>query len=231
MAKNLTDLTARTSTADTDLMHINSGGTDYKETKADFLKDVPQTITFGTSTTLFSQIDAITTYKKYFGTIASYGHQSETGVPINASFYVEAYAYGATTAFCIITVIGASGRSFWAAKGSGTWGNWQEVPTRSEMDTALSYVKRIGYIDANSSFTMTIASNSRIAIYCIGFSANSSNEFLVLSNSSGSVNCYPVGSSSALSTSTTTNSLTITSTVGSGVYVSAVVFAGSVSTS
>lgn len=39
MAKNLTQLTARTATADSDLIHVNSGGTDYKETKIDFLKN------------------------------------------------------------------------------------------------------------------------------------------------------------------------------------------------
>ena len=43
--KNLTDLTARTATADSDLIHVNSGGTDYKETKANFLSDIKSSIT------------------------------------------------------------------------------------------------------------------------------------------------------------------------------------------
>lgn len=43
--QNLTDLTARTTTADTDLIHVNSGGTDYKETKANFLSDIKTTLT------------------------------------------------------------------------------------------------------------------------------------------------------------------------------------------
>lgn len=42
--KNLTDLTARTATADSDLIHVNSGGTDYKETKANFLSNITSSI-------------------------------------------------------------------------------------------------------------------------------------------------------------------------------------------
>ena len=42
--KNLTDLTARTATADSDLLHVNSGGTDYKETKANFLSNITSSI-------------------------------------------------------------------------------------------------------------------------------------------------------------------------------------------
>ena len=40
MAKSLTDLTARTATANSDLIHVNSGGTDYKETKENFLNEL-----------------------------------------------------------------------------------------------------------------------------------------------------------------------------------------------
>lgn len=43
--QSLVDLTERTATADTDLIHVNSGGTDYKETKANFLSDVNSSIT------------------------------------------------------------------------------------------------------------------------------------------------------------------------------------------
>lgn len=231
MAKNLTELAERTATANTDLMHINSGGTDYKEQKINFLQG-ELWHDFATDSTLISQVDALANAKTYFGRIAANGHQTETALPVNAHCYVKAAKY--TSSYCVVeiwSINNPQGQHWITGKNNGTWSDWQHVPARSEMDTALSYVNRIGYIDANSSLTMTIASSSRIAIYCIGFSTNSSNEFLVLSNSSGTVNCYPVGSSSALSTSTTTNSLTITNTAGSGVYVSAVVFAGSVSTS
>lgn len=42
---SLPNLTERTATANTDLIHVNSGGTDYKETKANFLSDVNSSIT------------------------------------------------------------------------------------------------------------------------------------------------------------------------------------------
>lgn len=42
--QSLVDLTERTATADTDLIHVNSGGTDYKETKGNFLSDVNSSI-------------------------------------------------------------------------------------------------------------------------------------------------------------------------------------------
>lgn len=42
---SLPNLTERTATANTDLIHVNSGGTDYKETKANFLNDVNSSIT------------------------------------------------------------------------------------------------------------------------------------------------------------------------------------------
>lgn len=42
---SLPNLTERTATANTDLIHVNSGGTDYKETKGNFLSDVNSSIT------------------------------------------------------------------------------------------------------------------------------------------------------------------------------------------
>ena len=42
---SLPNLTERTTTANSDLIHVNSGGTDYKETKANFLSDVNSSIT------------------------------------------------------------------------------------------------------------------------------------------------------------------------------------------
>lgn len=41
---SLPNLTERTATANTDLIHVNSGGTDYKETKGNFLSDVNSSI-------------------------------------------------------------------------------------------------------------------------------------------------------------------------------------------
>lgn len=42
---SLPNLTERTATANSDLIHVNSGGTDYKETKGNFLSDVNSAIT------------------------------------------------------------------------------------------------------------------------------------------------------------------------------------------
>lgn len=41
---SLPNLTERTATANSDLIHVNSGGTDYKETKGNFLSDVNSSI-------------------------------------------------------------------------------------------------------------------------------------------------------------------------------------------
>lgn len=41
---SLPNLTERTATANSDLIHVNSGGTDYKETKGNFLSDINSSI-------------------------------------------------------------------------------------------------------------------------------------------------------------------------------------------
>lgn len=56
--KSLTDLTARTATADTDLIHVNSGGTDYKETKANFLSNITSDISSINSSLTKSSVTA-----------------------------------------------------------------------------------------------------------------------------------------------------------------------------
>ena len=139
MAKNLTDLTARTATADTDLMHINSGGTDYKETKADFTKNLSKYVNFATDSDITSQIDALGS-GVYSGVISSSGHQSETGVPQNAPFYVEAVV-GSTGAHAIINLSTASTtvRRWYKEKVNGTWfTNWKELPTQGDFNYAFS---------------------------------------------------------------------------------------------
>ena len=56
---SLPSLTERTATANSDLIHVNSGGTDYKETKANFLSDVNSSIyALNNSLTPSSTIDA-----------------------------------------------------------------------------------------------------------------------------------------------------------------------------
>lgn len=130
--KSLTDLTARTATADSDLLHINSGGTDYKETKQNFLQGAIHT-TFGISSTLTSQIDALPV-GTYVGTISSNGHQTETGVPKNSSFYVNCYKYSASSVICYITSFTGISELYFKKCYGGTWdSDWTLVPTRNEI--------------------------------------------------------------------------------------------------
>lgn len=131
--KSLTDLTARTATADTDLIHVNSGGTDYKETKANFLKG-DFLHSFNNTSTLTSQVDALST-GTYFGGISGYGKQTETGLPLNANCYVKAQKYTSST-YSVIEIwsINNAQEQHWIIfKNNGTWGSWEHVPARSEI--------------------------------------------------------------------------------------------------
>lgn len=134
MAKNLTELTARTATADTDLMHINSGGTDYKETKANFLKGDFWHV-FANDTPLITQVDNLPV-GTWFGYILSSGHQTETGVPYNASFVVKAAKY--SSSYAVVTIEGLSASpnntSYIIGKGSNGWGSWaKSTPTKTDI--------------------------------------------------------------------------------------------------
>lgn len=154
MGLNILDLAPKTESSNGDLLHINTGNTDYKQLKSDFLYDVPQRTTFNTISTLFSQIDALPkTGKKYYGIISSYGHQQETGVPINANFYVDIYINNSNSANVRITVVGTSGRSFYANKNSGTWGDWVEEPSRDEMNLFNGHIK-FGSFTNTSAFSI-----------------------------------------------------------------------------
>ena len=132
MAKNLTELTERTATDNADLLHINSNGTDYKETKQNFLIDLPRRFYPNTSSDLRAQIkakvDEIGTTVSLYGIIGSYNHQTETGTPTNNNFYFEALSSGTASVKLVITIIGLSGRKWESYYASGAWGEWQEVP-------------------------------------------------------------------------------------------------------
>ena len=165
--QSLTDLTARTSTADSDLIHVNASGTDYKQTKQNFISDLAQEVTFTTSSTLTSQVNTIVSNKGagyYFGKIASYGSQSATGVPENDNYYVEVVAWDSNNAK--LTVASTSvDKVFDLWKGGGTWGStWQTRPRRTEIDSLNSSL-------AKSSVTATphasITAN-RLSAYRVG---------------------------------------------------------------
>lgn len=84
--KSLTDLTARTATADSDLIHVNSGGTDYKETKANFLSNITSSISSINS----SLSNLFTTEKKASGTshTISANSNGRIDIPVSKSGYI-----------------------------------------------------------------------------------------------------------------------------------------------
>ena len=148
--KSLTDLTALTTTADSDLIHVNSGGTDYKEQKIDFMQGALYH-KFDTSSLLTSQIDALPLEKTFFGMINSYGHTSETGLPLNASFFVTVYSTD-NSGYRYAEITSVGGVVYTNTKNGTSWGGWTAVPTRAEI-TSLNNSLTKSYGD------MTKASN------------------------------------------------------------------------
>ena len=155
--KSLTDLTARTATADSDLLHINSGGTDYKETKADFADDLAQRASFNNTSDIKTQAGALSRSNKlYYGICNSYGHQTETGSPINANFYITVHVNSSTSKCVELIVIGQSGRRFQAFQNSGAWTAWEELPARSE----ITSLNNNGLRKADHYFSGSFTTNS-----------------------------------------------------------------------
>lgn len=131
MAKKLTDLTARTATADSDLIHVNSGGVDYKETKADFLQGSLH-IDFGVTSLLTSQVSSLPV-GCYFGSIQSYGHQTETGVPSNTNYHVQAFVYNSIYRKIVLYTLNTDASYVNYTYSDGSWATWVENPRRSEI--------------------------------------------------------------------------------------------------
>lgn len=158
--KSLTDLTARTATADSDLIHVNSGGTDYKETKANFSANLAKWVDFGNSSALTTQIDALAGDCAYEGLILSYGHQTETGVPINANFYVDVIKIASGAGRVKIYALNSSAKpvSYINFKSGGAWQGWVQDPTRDEI-TSL-----------NNSLTNSLPTSAIVAITPTGCS-------------------------------------------------------------
>lgn len=129
--QSLVDLTERTATADTDLIHVNSGGSDYKQTKANFTSDLAKEISFSTSSTLTSQVDALSV-GGYYGFIASYGHQSATGMPYDVNFFVTVQKYDSNNCTVHAIARGTNPRK-WTINKANSWGNWIEDPSRDEI--------------------------------------------------------------------------------------------------
>ena len=79
--QSLTDLTERSTTADTDLIHVNSGGTDYKETKANFLSNITSDISSINSSLSNKQDDLKWTmvYNQSISPSSTYSFSSSAG--------------------------------------------------------------------------------------------------------------------------------------------------------
>lgn len=230
--QSLVDLMERTATADTDLVHVNSGGTDYKQTKANFLADYVSEIEFNNTSALTTQVDALPVGSyggAYTGKIASYGHQSETGVPENDNYTVEVSAFSTQNKrITIMSVLGD--KTYTRTKLNGTWGSWILVPRRDEItslnnslanklnngtllnpvqgasvNTQGMYCSSKGTLSTAETLTFSTSANrftalvfitgndARLAIYYIGFKANSVNEATRIAGSTYSVTCSTSG--------------------------------------
>ena len=147
--KSLTDLTARTATADSDLIHVNSGGTDYKETKRDFLQG-DLYITFANDSTLTSQVGALPV-GTFFGKLNGYGHQSETGMPANANWIVRATRYAISNCILDAWPVGNADLQYRITQSSSTWeSSWTKLPQRSEitsLNNSLANITEWHYTD------------------------------------------------------------------------------------
>jgi hypothetical protein len=154
--KSLTDLTARTATADSDLIHVNSGGTDYKQSKSDFMHG-SLARNFEVTSALTSQVDALPIDASYFGCLWNYGHVSVTGMPINALSYVKAVRANSDQ-FAFIEVWSAldpDGQHYIVCKNNGTWeSSWTKCASKAEI-TSLnnSYYRCIGNVIKSKSGT------------------------------------------------------------------------------
>lgn len=158
--QSLVDLTERTATADTDLVHVNSGGSDYKQTKANFLKGDLYT-TLSNSINITTSAESLPAPGTYFGYISSYSHQSATGMPENANFYIKIERIASTGYITIEAwnIDGAENSHYIKTKRNGTWeSSWTRLPSRSEINSLNnSLTQRL--IDISSSFVVNSSLN------------------------------------------------------------------------
>lgn len=163
MAKKLTDLTTRTATADSDLIHVNSGGMDYKEEKINFLNG-DFSHAFNNTTLLTTQADALPNKPGvYHGYCAASGHQTELGIPINVAIYVTVKFWLSTYAEIEIqSVTNPEGDHYILKKVSGAWDStWTKVPTRAEITSLNSSLTNSSIsINAGSSAVTITRNNS-----------------------------------------------------------------------
>lgn len=228
--KSLTDLTARTTTEDSDLLHVNSGGTDYKETKLNFLQGNIYKI-FSKESNLTSQVDALPegTYigKVNGATIAT------TGTPANTSYYVEVQVTSATYASIRLMSYSAGGYQFHKNKVNGTWSStWVDEPYREEItsinNSLANSLHSVATVPSNGSKAVSVGGSTRAFLCVFGFSNEATQIYMVTSTSGGATYACPVKTSTGMSASVSGSTITLTNSTGSNAYACALVFSGSI---
>ena len=232
--QSLVDLDAITSVDDGDLLHVNRSGSDYKQTKSNFKKDLARYYEFGNTSLLTSQADALSASNGagfYTGKINSYGHQVETDSPVNNSGYVILAIYSSNYMRIEFESVDG-GRRYEKLKQNGTWDNdWKELPRRAEIDALNnSFARDIATISGGSSKTFTVANSSRMLLVLLGTNAARMGVYNVFTSSSGTSTIVAVLDGANISITSGTNTITIAHTVSgtNNIYVNAIVFAGSI---
>lgn len=75
------------------------------------------------TSSITSQIDALPSYTAFKGFIDSSGHQSDTGVPANSSYMVDAYVFSANYARLVLYNPTEKSKIYIKLKQAGTWDN------------------------------------------------------------------------------------------------------------
>ena len=165
---SLPDLTERTATADSDLIHVHSGGSDYKQTKQNFLQGDLYHV-FDNTSLLTTQIDALPNMGTFFGRIASYGAQSVTGIPINSNGDVFVQKFNGNYIVVDFHPVGNSDATYRKCKNGGTWeSSWTQLPSRSEitaLNNSLANSLKLGDWTANLTLPYTPTSDGFISVW------------------------------------------------------------------
>lgn len=196
MSKNLTELTARTDTANSDLIHVNSGGSDYKQTKQNFLLGEFKH-TFATNEDLTTQVDALQTAGTYFGSCAAYNHKDEVNVPINTSMLVCARVFNSQFAEIEIHVVGQGDARYTKAKNNGSWEtSWTKLATRKEQDHVSEIYTDPSVETGGTSKTFSISNSTRALVIIGGSAAERTGVWYIYCGGSGAMYIIPLVKSS-----------------------------------
>lgn len=170
------NLPVRTATADSDLIHVNSGGVDYKETKFDFLEGGFH-YAFNNTASITSQADALGAYACVFGTVSnSSSVQATLGLPLATSGRIEVRSYNANFKKIWYYPNGNTQVVYTLNKASGTWAStWVQEPTRDEITSinssltnSLTEADLLNRLDIPTTFTSYACnwSQYRLLIFC-----------------------------------------------------------------